>query len=149
VTPEEIREQLARFDRDQSRSGPRMRGYYFKIAMLAEIAAQFAEQNQQIREDRETRRLITEENRSERKKQDELFASSNAGIEALRKSVESPPTAGIPVAGVAPEHIGCFVIMPDNSYALVTRDGAFIPLEPDESKRLVALLQKPSAGKPQ
>ena len=91
--------------------------------MLREIAAQLAEQNELMRADQEFRRAVANEQREESKKRDALLATSSIAIEGLRKSYEAPPEL-IPVfrapaePSETPQHLGCFVLMPDGSYGM-------------------------------
>ena len=130
---------------------------YLQIRILREIGAQLAEQNELMREDKKLRAEFRDEERNERIKRDELLASSAAGIDAFRKSVEAPPQP-VPVfrsspqivAGAdVPQHLGCLVLMPDGSHGIAV-EGGIVPLDPEEAKRLLAVLSNPpSEGKPQ
>jgi hypothetical protein len=117
--------------------------------MVREIAALLAERN-------ELGRIADERNAAESKKRDELLATSSAGIEAFRKSVETPaqivPVLRIPSPGEQPEHLGCFVLLPNGTYgmAISGENGpGIVPFEDEEAKRILAILTKRSEGKPQ
>ena len=125
--------------------------------MLREIAAQFAEQNELMRADQEFRRAVANEQREESKKRDVLLATSSTAIEGLRKSYEAPPQLVRVFAHPAepsenPQHLGCFLLMPDGSYGMLVegeqgRD--IVALDPEEAKRLLAAISRPPEGKPQ
>jgi hypothetical protein len=138
--------------------------------MLREIAAQFAEQNELMRADQEFRRAVANEQREESKKRDVLLATSSTAIEGLRKSYEAPPQL-VPVfarpaePSEIPQHLGCFVLMPDGSYGMAVRSEQgpgivgmavqgeqgprIVALDPEEAKRLLAAISRPPEGKPQ
>jgi hypothetical protein len=107
---------------------------------LREIAALLAERN-------ELGRIADERNAAESKKRDELLATSSAGIEAFRKSVETPAQI-VPVLRI----LGCFVLLPNGTYgmAISGENGpGIVPFEDEEAKRILAILTKRSEGKPQ
>lgn len=126
--------------------------------MLREIAAQLAEQNELMRADQEFRRAVANEQREESKKRDALLATSSIAIEGLRKSYEAPPEL-IPVfrapaePSETPQHLGCFVLMPDGSYGMAVQGEqgpVILALDQEEAKRILAAIS-PTAreGKPQ
>jgi hypothetical protein len=111
-----------------------------QFVLLREIAAQLAEQNIQMREEREMRRVIREEQRAETKKRDEFLARSADGLDAFRKSVESSPVSPrviFPAAEVV--HLGCLVREPDGTL-IIAADSGPIRLEPAEAQRILALM---------
>jgi hypothetical protein len=124
---------------------------------VREIAAQLAEQNALTRADQETRRALAEEARINETKRNEILESSIGGMDAIRKTMTAPPQL-IPVFRVPnpsdqPEHLGCFVLLPDGNYAMAIHDAqggppGMVVLEPEEAQRLIAILSKPSEGKP-
>lgn len=117
---------------------------------LREIAAQLAEQNEEIRKDREFRQIVLNEERTERHKRDELLATSAQGIEAFRKSVEAPPQ--FPPRVVFPGevvHLGCLIREPDGTHAIANEAG-LTRLDPDFAQRILAAIAPPGPeGKPQ
>ena len=119
---------------------------------LREIAAQLAEQNDQMRQDREMRKSYFEDERAERIKRDKLIESSSAGIDAFRKNLENPPIVPIPPRVVFPGeivHLGCLVREPDGTHCMVNEAGR-AELAEDEAQRLLALLAcPPTEAKPQ
>ena len=118
------------------------------LYLIGEIAIQLAEQNELLRVDQEFRRSVVEEQRAEGKRRDALLEQSVGQIQTFADGAK-PPVFAIPVPGINPEHIGCLVLMPDSSYAMAI-EGRMIPLDPEESQRLIAILRmSPAEGKPQ
>lgn len=56
-----------------------------------------------------------------------------------------------PTLSETPQHLGCFVLLPDGTYAMAINgeNPGMVPLEMDEAQRLIAVMSKPLKGKPQ
>lgn len=133
MTPEEIRD-------IQPINDPRDFQFW-----LREIAAQLAEQNEQIRADRKFREAVRKEQRAEVKKQQEFIALSAGGLEAFRKSVEDgPPTPPRVVFPGEVLHLGCIVREPDGTHCIATHTGERVELKPNEAAFLLAIMEPPA-----
>ncbi len=122
------------------------------MSALCEVAAQLADQNEQMREDREFRRAIAEEQRAEAKKRDEFLASASGSLGDFSKSLATPPP--IQPRVIFPNevvHLGCLIREPDGTYAIASDAWGLVRLEPEEAQRLLALISPPAPapeGKP-
>jgi hypothetical protein len=141
VTPEAIRDLAYTTDGE----------HIHRFVILREIAAQLAEQNALARESLEMRKA---DDASMKAYREDSLGTARAMKDVL--TATAPPTL-VPVfrqvnPSDQPEHLGCFVLLPDGSYAMAingVNGPGMVPLEPEEAQRLIALLQKPAEGKPQ
>jgi hypothetical protein len=112
--------------------------------VLREAAAQLAEHTVIMRHNAD--RADRAEERLQKLIADapKLFADMMAATQQ-----SSPvPVFRVPPAGPMPEHLCCFVLMPDGSYGIAI-EGGIVPVEPEEAQRIIAVLSKPAEGKPQ
>lgn len=119
-----------------------MRGNKQRFEMLREIAAQLAEQNQAIREDRELRHAIVEEERAARIKRDEMLSGYGGTLGKVADSIspsQPPPRLVFPGEVV---HLGCLIREPDGTHAIAS-DAGLIRLEPAEAQRILSLISPP------
>ena len=138
---------------DEIRATRVMRKQFNEAIFLREIAAQLAEQNEQMREDMEMRRAIRKEQQAE---QERIAAISGGALDAMRKLTEPPRMVDIvpvfrPANDESPQHLGCFVRLPDDTYGFAVnsdRGPGIVPIEIEEAKRILAILVPPSEAKP-
>jgi hypothetical protein len=143
MTPDEIR--AKKFDSDD--------GTWECATQLQEIAAQLAEQNEQLRKNFQLTEEFRAEERSERKKRSEVLEAASGGLNAYREYAENlPQPVKLIRPGAPPEvvHLGC-LICDENGHHIATNDGRMVDLDAEEAKRLLAILAPPAAdvGKPQ
>lgn len=155
MTSEQIRNITETLDPDASRPEEKTvrevtrLGYSSsQFVVLREIAAQLAEQNEQMREDREFRRIAVEEERAARIKRDEMLSGYGGTLGKVADTIARPsPGPAVMLEGVT-THLGCFLRLPDGTHALAV-EGGIINLDPAEAERILALTRKPEEGKPQ
>jgi hypothetical protein len=113
---------------------------------LREIAVQLAEQNALARESLDLRKADDENLKSFR----EQSLRTAAEMKGIMQSPPAPPqiVAERGPLGPFPTHLGCLLLMPDGSHCIAIDGGEFVPLEPAEAARILALLSKPPEGKP-
>jgi len=119
-----------------------------KFIVLREIAAQLAEQNALAREALAVRKAEDENMKAFREQ-------SLTQVGSMRDAIVAPSPA-VPIFRMAqpsetPQHLGCFVLMPDGTYGVAINGETgpgIVPLEREEAQRLIAVLSKPAEGKP-
>ena len=114
---------------------------------VQEIAAQLAEQNQQMREDLAYRRNVVEEEKAARIKRDEMLSGFGGNMEKAVESMRPASPPAVILEGVT-THLGCLLRLPDGTHAIAV-EGGIINLDPVEAERILALTRKPPEGKPQ
>jgi hypothetical protein len=139
VTPEEIR--ALDFGHNAPSKDTKERLHF---QMLREIAAQLAEQNQQIRDDRLQRKVWRDEDQALNRKRDEIMAGLADTQAKMGESFGAPPQ---PVRVEYPgtvQHLACLVREPDGALKLATNTGQLIELDAADTARIVSLMS-PSA----
>lgn len=133
-------------------SAPLSSGDYLKYEamgmFLREIAAQVAEQTAIAREALEMRKADDVNMKAYREQSLRTASEMKDVIAAPQQTI---PVIRIPPPGEQPEHLGCFLLLPDGTYGvgIVGENGpGIVPLEMEEAQRLIAVLSKPPEGKP-
>ena len=139
MTPEEIRSHAICESNDFQIHSANIEFY------LREIAAQIAEQNEAIRQDRAIREKLVDEERVRSERRDALLQKAQAGISGV-VSTMTPSHPPIEPAGT-PVHIAC-IVKDDERTVLATVDGPIV-LSPEDAAHLMALINPAPEGKPQ
>jgi hypothetical protein len=108
--------------------------------LVREIAAQLAESGERQSVEYEDVQMF----RNRSLAQTELITD-------LQKQLVKPPAPALTIPSPVdiPTHLGCLLLMPNGGYGITTENG-IVELEPEEGRRLIALLQKPAQeSKPQ
>lgn len=112
-----------------------------------EIAAQIAEQTAIARESLEMRKA-DDANMKAFREQSLRTASEMKDVIAAPSQI---PVLRAVTPGDVPQHLGCFLLLPDGTYGMGV-DGpsgpGIVPLDQEEAQRLIAALSKPPEGKP-
>jgi hypothetical protein len=118
--------------------------------VLREIAAQLAEQVQQIRDDRLQRKVWRDEDQTAAKKRDEIMAGLAETQSKMGESFSPPTPIRVEFPGSV-THLGCLIREPDGSHKIATNTGELVELDGDETKFILLLLaqKKNSEAKPQ
>lgn len=118
--------------------------------VLREIAAQLAEQVQQIRDDRLQRKLWRDEDHADSKKRDAIMAGLAETQAKMGESFSPTPPVRIEFPGTV-THLGCLIREPDGTYCIATNQGERIELQPADAARIAELLSPPipDEAKPQ
>ena len=103
--------------------------------LLAEIAAQLAEQNEQIRADREQRKILRDEDLAANKKRDEMMAGMAEASVSLMRPPSPPVRLTVPGEVV---HLGCIIREPDGAYKIATNQGQLLDLSEIDFQRIFA-----------
>jgi hypothetical protein len=152
VTPEEIR--AIKPIQTVELAGGSSLTFDGNFAVLREIAAQLAEQNELERAAQTFDRETVTQQQSETEERNALLGKSLAEIGAVKNIMSAPPSLvpvfRIPPPGEQPQHLGCFVLLPDGTYAMAVNGETpgMVPLELEEAQRLIAAMSKPPEGKP-
>ena len=91
--------------------------------MLREIAAQLAEQNEAIREDRELTPNVIEEERTARIKRDEMLSGYGGTLGKVADSISPPQPSPRLVFPGEVVHLGCLIREPDGTHAIASDAG--------------------------
>ena len=136
MTGEEIRQRLsidAAAILNAENQWPKVRAV-FEIELLAEIAAQLAEQNQQIRDDRLQRKVWRDEDQIANKARDAMMTQ----ITGMQQKVAAPmiaPAVRVDFPGTV-QHLGCIIREPDGAYKIATNQGGLLELSVADFQRL-------------
>jgi hypothetical protein len=118
-----------------------------KFTVLREIAAQLAEQNAIARESLDMRKADDANMKAFR---EQSLRTAGEMRDVIAAPPQLVPVFRVPPPSEQPEHLGCFVLLPDGTYAMAVngeRPG-MVPLELEEAQRLIAVMSKPPEGKP-
>src|SRR5271165_949575 len=124
VTSDEIRRIGSRTDSESK----------FVGLFLREIAAQLAEQNQQIRDDRLQRKVWRDEDQIANKARDAMMTQ----ITGMQQKVAAPmiaPAVRVDFPGTV-QHLGCIIREPDGAYKITTNQGGLLELSVADFQRL-------------
>ena len=124
VTSDEIRKIGSRTDSESK----------FVGLFLREIAAQLAEQNQQIRDDRLQRKVWRDEDQIANKARDAMMTQ----ITGMQQKVAAPmiaPAVRVDFPGTV-QHLGCIIREPDGAYKIATNQGGLLELSVADFQRL-------------
>src|SRR5271165_3313232 len=124
VTSDEIRRIGSRTDSESK----------FVGLFLREIAAQLAEQNQQIRDDRLQRKVWRDEDQIANKARDAMMTQ----ITGMQQKVAAPmiaPAVRVDFPGTV-QHLGCIIREPDGAYKIATNQGGLLELSVADFQRL-------------
>jgi len=123
-----------------------------KFVLLREIAAQLAEGNEILRQDRDFRRELAAEQRAETQRRDALLSRVGGNMEFMSEFVTKPPQLQPVRLAPPPEiiHLGCLICEPDGTHKIATNDGRLVTLAPEEAQRITALItpQEAEASEP-
>src|SRR5271165_2640444 len=101
---------------------------------LREIAAQLAEQNQQIRDDRLQRKVWRDEDQIANKARDAMMTQ----ITGMQQKLAAPmiaPAVRVDFPGTV-QHLGCIIREPDGAYKIATNQGGLLELSVADFQRL-------------
>src|SRR5271165_5249477 len=124
VTSDEIRRIGSRTDSESK----------FVGLFLREIAAQLAEQNQQIRDDRLQRKVWRDEDQIANKARDAMMTQ----ITGMQQKLAAPmiaPAVRVDFPGTV-QHLGCIIREPDGAYKIATNQGGLLELSVADFQRL-------------
>jgi hypothetical protein len=131
VTPEEIR------SKDVGEHDEYGLYSHGNFVMLREIAAQFAEHNQQLRDERLQRKVWRDEDQAQTKTRDEVLASMAAvQAEGAAHLAQSTPVR-VEMPGLV-THLGCIIREPDGAYKIATNQGQLLELSEADFQRIFA-----------
>jgi hypothetical protein len=104
-----------------------------------EIAAQLAEQNDQLRAERQQRKVFRDEDIAASKKRDEVMAGLAEASSATMANFSRPPAA--PPRITYPNevaHLGCIIREPDGALKIATNQGQLLELSEADFQRIFA-----------
>src|SRR5208337_4054822 len=126
VTSDEIRKIGSRTDSESK----------FVGLFLREIAAQLAEQNQQIRDERLQRKVWRDEDQIANKARDAMMTQ----ITGMQQKLAAPMNqmaVRVDFPGTV-QHLGCIIREPDGAYKIATNQGQLIELSEADFQRIFA-----------
>jgi hypothetical protein len=106
-----------------------------EFSVLREIAAQLAEQNEQIRETRQQTKAFREEDRAANAKRDAIMAEMAESQKGFL--TPPPPPVRLEYPGTV-THLGCIIREPDGAYKIATNQGQLLKLAEADFQRLFA-----------
>jgi hypothetical protein len=154
VTADEIRACNQRFTKRFMKELPQVQGVehvaIFALANLTnaawEIAAQLAEQNAIARESIDMRKADDADMKAYREQALRTASETKDLIQAPTRGPIVIPTG--PQDTNEPQHLGCFLLLPDGSHGIAVAPGIIIQMDPEDARRIIAAISKPPEGKP-
>jgi hypothetical protein len=119
---------------DEIRNAPHCDHETEMESWLREIAAQLAEENEQIRETRQQTKTFREEDRAANAKRDAIMAEM---AESQKACITPPAPVKVNFPGQV-DHIGCIIREPDGAYKIATNQGQLLELAEADFQRLFA-----------
>jgi len=117
-----------------------------QFVVLREIAAQLAEQNAIARESIDMRKADDADMKAYREQALRTASETKDLIQAPTRGPIVIPTG--PQDTNEPQHLGCFLLLPDGSHGIAVAPGIIIQMDPEDARRIIAAISKPPEGKP-